>query len=258
LSRRVVGWQAPTVVDRLFADAELAELYDTCCPTGERGDFGFHLRRVMPARAVLDVGCGTGELLRLAREAGHTGRLCGLDPAAAMLAQAKRKRRDVEWVLGDLGTAGFDAEFDLVVMTGHVFQVFTEDDELRRTLAAVRSALADGGRFSFETRNPKAREWERWTPAGAVEFADPHGGVLRWWADVEAVEGDLVRFTNNYAGPRWERPQVSRSTLRFLDVDALTAFLSDAGMTVEELYGDWDGSPPGDTSPEIIVVATRD
>ena len=55
----------------------------------------------MAARAVLDVGCGTGSLLRRARELGHEGRLCGLDPAAAMLAQA-RTRPDVEWRLGDL------------------------------------------------------------------------------------------------------------------------------------------------------------
>jgi len=32
----------------------------------------------------------TGALLAAARGAGHSGRLCGLDPAAAMLAQPRR------------------------------------------------------------------------------------------------------------------------------------------------------------------------
>ena len=83
------------MVDRLFSEPRLAELYDAFC--AGRPDFDFYLPLVMSAKSVLDVGCGTGELLRLAREAGHTGRLCGLDPAEAMLqvAQQRLLRRSV-------------------------------------------------------------------------------------------------------------------------------------------------------------------
>ena len=109
----------------------------------------------------------------LAREAGHTGRICGLDPAEAMLGQA-RKRSDIEWVLGDLTSVDWCREFDLVVMTGHAFQVFVDDDQLRESLTAIRSALTGAGRFVFETRNPLASEWESWTPDNAVEVV--HNG----------------------------------------------------------------------------------
>ena len=78
------------MADFQFSDARLAALYDAFSPWDDRGDFGFYLPLVMSARAVLDVGCGTGALLHAARQAGHTGRLCGLDPAAGMLAQARR------------------------------------------------------------------------------------------------------------------------------------------------------------------------
>ena len=118
------------MVDYLFSEPRLAELYDAFC--AGREDFGFYLPLVMSAKSVLDVGCGTGELLRLAREAGHTGRLCGLDPAEAMLEQA-RKRRDIDWVHGDLASVDWRREFDLIVMTGHAFQVFVEE----RTTACV-------------------------------------------------------------------------------------------------------------------------
>ena len=148
------------MVDRLFSEPSLAELYDAFC--AGRRDFGYYLPLVMSAASVLDVGCGTGELLRLAREAGHAGRLCGLDPAEAMLQQA-RKRPDIEWVLGDLTSVDWRCEFDLVVTTGHAFQVLLEDDQLRESLAAIRTALAGDGRFVFETRNPLARGWEKWT-----------------------------------------------------------------------------------------------
>ena len=211
------------VVDRLFPEPILAELYDAFC--AGRPDFGFYLPLVMSADSVLDVGCGTGELLRLAREAGHTGRLCGLDPAEAMLEQA-RKRPDVEWVHGDLSSVEWCREFDLVVMTGHAFQVLVENYQLRESLASIRSALTLDGRFVSETRNPLARGWERWIPDNEVEVA--HGGsVVRMAHQVELpVTGDVVSFTATFTSPDWDRPQVSRSTLRFLDVVSLSSFLS--------------------------------
>lgn len=246
------------MVDRQFADAGLAALYDLFCPWKRRGDFDFYLPLVMSAESVLDVGCGTGALLHGARAAGHTGRLCGLDPAGGMLAQA-RKRSDIEWVLGDLASVAWEREFDLVVMTGHAFQVFVSDDELRASLAVIRSALTEDGRFAFETRNPLVRAWEGWTPDNAAEVIDAAGVVVRVTHQVETpVAGDIVSFTSTYASSTWDRPQVSRSTLRFLAADSLSAFLSDAGLAIEVQFGGWDRQPLTDTSPEIITIAKRD
>ena len=162
-------------------------------------------RLVLSAKSVLDVGCGTGELLRLARQAGHTGRLCGLDPAEAMLEQA-RKRWDVEWVHGDLSAVDWDREFDLIVMTGHAFQVLVEDAQLRTSLAAIRTPLTDDGRFVFETRNPSARGWEAWTPDNAVEIS--HGSsVVRMAHQVETpVERDCCFVQRYLHQSKLERP----------------------------------------------------
>lgn len=245
------------MVDRQFSDARLAALYDVLCPFEPRGDFRFYLPLVMSAQTVLDVGCGTGALLHRARQDGHTGRLCGLDPGVGMLEQA-RKRSDIEWVLGDLASVAWDRQFDLVVMTGHAFQELVEDDELRASLAAIRSALTENGRFAFETRNPLVREWERWTPNNAVEVTDAAGAVVRVGSQVETpVEGDLVRFTTTFTSLSWDGPQVSGCTLRFLDVDGLAAFLSGAGLAIAEQFGDWTKQPLTDTSPEIITIARR-
>ena len=243
------------MVDRFFSEPTLAALYDAF--SRETDDFEFYLPELMSAGSVLDVGCGTGQLLYLAREAGHAGRLCGLDPAAAMLGQARSKRQDIEWVLGDLASVDWREEFDLVVMTGHAFQVFVEDSQLRESLDAVRSALTGNGRFVFETRNPLAQGWQRWIPDNAVEVMH-NGSAVRMAHQVETpVRGDLVSFTTTFTSPAWDRPQISRSTLRFLGRDSLTSFLSDAGLVVEEQFGDWDRQALTDTSPEIITVASR-
>lgn len=140
-----------------YTDPRLAIFYDQLNPWGQDRDF--YLQLVMAAESTLDIGCGTGSVLRKAREAGHSGRLVGLDPAAAMLNQASAST-DVEWILGDLGSVSFVAEFELVLMSGHVFQVFLTDDEIAAALLAVKTALVAGGRFAFETLNPRLRQWE--------------------------------------------------------------------------------------------------
>ena len=205
---------------------------------------------------MLDVGCGAGGLLRLAREAGQSGRLCGIDPADAMLRQARR-RADIEWVLGDAASGGWEEEFDLVVMTGHAIQVIMEDAEIRATLAAVRSALTEQGRFVFETRNPLIRAWESWTPDNAVEVVDTAGAMVRKWHEIETVDGDVVTYTSTFTSPGWDRPQILQGRQRFLDVDSLSSFLSGAGLAIEKQFGNWERQPLTDSSPEIITIARR-
>lgn len=243
------------MVDRLFAEPELAALYDLFCAWNRRDDLEFYLPLVLAADRVLDVGCGTGMLLRRARQEGHRGRLCGLDPGAAMLSVA-RVEPGIEWIEGDLSTVGFDREFDLVVMTGHAFQVLTGDAQLRTALAAIAAALGGNGRFAFETRNPLARAWEEWVPANAEQVVSPAGQTFRQWCQVTLpVTGELVSFTSTYTSPVWAEPRVSHSTLRFLGASALAAALSAAGLTVVEQYGDWDRQPVTEASPEIITIA---
>jgi SAM-dependent methyltransferase len=245
------------VVDHSFADLSLASLYDDLNPWGPGDDF--YLGLVRESRSVLDIGCGTGRLLRRARAEGHRGRLMGLDPAAAMLVQARRDRPDVEWVLGDTRVRRWDGEFDLVVMTGHAFQELVGDEEIRGCLRAVRAALGQRGRFVFETRNPQARAWERWTPERVYEVTAADGTPVRVWHEVRdgGPRAGRVRYTENFDADGWAAPRVSHGVLRFLDPPTLADFLTEAGLAVVEQYGDWGRGPLAPASPEIITVARR-
>ncbi len=244
------------MIEYQFTEDRLAALYDRFYPPTQRDDFAFYLPLILSARAVLDVGCGTGALLRLAREAGHTGRLCGLDPAAGMLNQA-RQRSDIEWVHGDLSSVGWDRAFDLVVMTGHAFQEFVTDDEIRVALATIRAALTDDGRFVFETRNPLDRAWERWAAQYSGEVADENGALVRCTYQVEPIAGSVVRSVNTFTSPAWDRPEVSRGALRFIDAATLATFLAEAGLAIETQFGDWAGGLLTTKSPEIITIARK-
>ena len=235
-----------------YSDEEAAALYDLLNPWGPSDDF--YLGLVMDASSVLDVGCGTGALLHRAHDAGHTGRLCGVDPDDASLNVARR-RADIEWILGTAASMTFADEFELALMTGHAFQVLVADEDVRDSLAAIGRALVDGGRFAFETRNPLARAWEAWNPKNAMDVVDSSGRQLRIWHEVEAVAGDVVTFTET-TGDRDGTPvRVDRATLRFLGVDALGDFLANAGFLIEAQYGDWLREPLVPASPEIVTVA---
>jgi len=235
----------------MYSDEDAAALYDVLNPWGPGDDF--YLELVMDATSVLDVGCGTGALLHRARETGHPGRLCGVDPDPASLRVARR-RTDIEWVAGTAASMAWDNEFDLAIMIGHAFQVLVAEEEVRASLAAIRRALVDGGRFAFETRNPLARAWERW-PEKVMDVVDRSGRRVRISYEVESVVGDVVTFTETTSDPDGGPLRVDRASLRFLDVDTLGSFLADAGFQIEAQYGGWFQEPLDSASPEIITVA---
>jgi SAM-dependent methyltransferase len=236
----------------MYSDADAAALYDLLNPWGPSDDF--YLAHVMGAPSVVDVGCGTGMLLRRARESGHTGRLCGLDPDAAALDRA-RTRTDVEWVQGKAADMAWDREFALAVMASNVVQVLLGDEELHASLAAIRASLVHGGRLVFGTRNPGVRAWERWNPSNPVDVVDHAGRELRIVYQVESVVDDVVTFTETTATRSGEPLRVDRASLRFLDVGGLDGFLGAAGFEVEACYGDWSRGPLTSTSDNIIIVA---
>lgn len=240
----------------MFSDADGAELYDLLNPWDpdlSAGDCFYH-ELVMDADSVLDVGCGTGAMLACARDHGHRGRLAGLDPDRAALERARR-RADIEWTEGTAADMTWQAGFDLAVMTGHAFQCLRTDHDLRSSLAAIRAALRDGGRFAFETRHPQARAWEDWNPPNGMDITGPAGRPLRVWHEVESVRGDLVTFTETTAQPDGTVLRTSRTTLRFLDLASLGSFLGAAGFQIEAQYGDWDRTPITPASREIITIA---
>jgi SAM-dependent methyltransferase len=234
-----------------YADVEDARLYDVQNEWGPSDDF--YLSLVRAAGDVLDVGCGTGTLLKRARRDGHRGRLVGLDPGVGMLAVA-REMPGIDWVQGVLKPGAYDAEFDLVTMTGHAFQELRTDAEIADVLRGMRDAVRPGGRIAFETRNPGARAWESWQGAS---FQVPYqGDTITVSYEVHDVDGDLVTFTEFTDGGRWDH-QADTATLRFLSRLDLDRFLAAAGLQVETYYGDWESGPLTDTSPEIIALARR-
>ena len=243
-----------STIDRDYTDPRLAALYEPLNPWGPCDDY--YLELIRSAASVLDLGCGAGQLLRRAAAEGDSRALVGVDVAPAMLAEAARADAGVVWLHGDARTIDVGRRFELATMTGHAFQVFLTDDDVRAVLSNVWRHLEPGGRFAFETRNPSARAWEGWaTLTSRVE--SPSGEDVEVTLEsVRLLEPDIVELSAMYRFASGASVE-SAGTLRFIDPQHLRALLEGAGYRVDGWFGDWDRTPVSSASPEVIVVATR-
>ena len=99
---------------------------------------------------LLDVGCGRGELLWAAREAGWQYK--GIDPSAVYLDSARRSF-GIEAQVGTIEEAHFpDNYFDAITMGGIIEHLY----EPYRTLQEVWRVLKPGGYFYFDAPNEDA------------------------------------------------------------------------------------------------------
>lgn len=241
-------------------DPRLVGVYDVECAGRWDHDFYLALVRRLGARRVTDLGCGTGVLAVDLAARGHA--VTGLDPAGPMLALARTRPGGdrVRWVQGYAETLA-DGSADLVVMEGHVAQYFLTEADWAQVLRHTHRALSPGGHLAFESRDPRARAWEGWTArATRASYPHPDGGTFEAWVEVEQVRqattDPLVTHRGHTLLPDGTHLSAPE-TLRFRRQATLAASLEQAGFTVVQTLGDWDGAPVTVSSTELIVTAHR-
>src|SRR5437899_6382039 len=100
--------------------------------------------------SVLDVGCGEGQIARVAGYVGAT-RVLGIDPTWAQLSVARARRGPPAYCRGIADALPFPADsFDAVVAC----LVFEHIEAVDEALAEVGRVLRPGGRFLFFLNHP--------------------------------------------------------------------------------------------------------
>ena len=134
-----------------------ARFYDRCvflCTLGRAGamrEEAADLAAIRPGESVLEVGCGTGELTRRARErAGSAAVVCGIDPSAEMIGVARAKSAraglGIDYRIAAIEALPFaDASFDVVLSSMMMHHL--PEDLKPLGLAEVRRVLKPGGRL---------------------------------------------------------------------------------------------------------------
>lgn len=238
--------------DLHYEHPRLAAIYDVGNGWSEDRDFYLSLGGEGKKR-ILDLGCGTGALCNAYAARGHA--VTGVDPASAMLDMAKRTAHGdrISWVHSTAQAFRSDDRFDLIIMTGHAFQVLLDESDVAETFGTVRDHLADDGRFVFESRNPSVDWWKRWDGGRADHSFE--GTVFHETRRMLSREGDGLRFETHYHFP--EETLTSTSELRFLGAEAITAHLAAGGLVVETLLGDWQGAAFDEAASDEMIFVGR-
>jgi len=229
---------------------EYLELYPHRDLASARREVAFALARLgadpMP---ILDLACGAGRhSLRLAEK----GILpVGLDYSAPLLELAHARAETLPLVRGDMRALPFDdGAFRSVVNFFTSFGYFLREADNMAVVQEIERVLAPGGRFLCDTFG-RDHVVSRLVPEESRSTAEREYRIRRWW------NGETRRVEKEIEVRRGGSTMTFRESVRAYTAEELCRMFRQAGLTVEEAWGDFQGGPPGSDAPRLIVLARK-
>jgi SAM-dependent methyltransferase len=218
---------------------------------------------------VLELGVGTGRVLLPLVDAGHE--VTGVDLSAALLAVARNKLEALGYqaraslVEADLLQVTLPpATFALAICTSNTLMHLADGDAQLALLHRVYSWLAPGGLLMIDLFSPDLPRLLEVN--GLMELADrwqdlqSGATVLKWSVRQIDIAAQLQETTFLYE-EQLPDGSLRRTTcpfmLRWIWPSEGALMLRAAGFTVEEMWGDFDGSPYDGQSEHLIFLARK-
>ena len=224
-------------------DERLSERYDEWS-AGMTEDVPFYVRLAQEADGpVVELAVGNGRVaIPVARAIGR--RVIGIDSSPSMLDQARTAADqagvDLDLRLGDMRDLSLDEPAALVYCPFRALLHLRTWSDRRRTFERVAGALRFGGRFAW---NAFAFDHAIAADLDGDHRLEPVPHTLRYSVGDNRV--DIVLDDGGTSSLWWA---TKNEWLGLLDV---------AGLELESLDGDFDGTPVGDDSREYVFVARR-
>ena len=220
---------------------------------------------------ILELGCGTGRLLLPLARAGHA--VTGIDNTPAMLARA-RTRLDqepsdvqqrvalIEADMKRLSLPHADRYFSLILLPYNTLLHF-QTDEIRQLLRTTSRYLHHEGRLFIDVINPFLVDGASYDPEPTLEniyFDQETGETIRqmsqsWLASTEQRLHTSWIFEIESGN---ERDQI-RTTIDFdywyQYPHQLELLLQQSGYRLEQMMGDYDGTPFDEKSARLLMTA---
>jgi SAM-dependent methyltransferase len=176
----------------------------------------------------LELAVGTGRIAVPLAERGV--RVAGIDLSPDMVAQLRRKSRDIPVEIGDYATSTVAGTFSLAYIVFNSINNQTTQEGQVATFANAAAHLEPGGCFVVEVGVPNTQ------PLEVFDLSDTHVGV----DELDLATQRLVSHHFSLVDGQWRRISIPFRSVSPAELDLMARL---AGLTLRERWADWDRSP---------------
>ncbi|MDQ8738567.1 methyltransferase domain-containing protein [Paenibacillus sp. LHD-38] len=203
---------------------------------------------------VVDIGCGMGRHALALASFGYS--VTGIDLSPSLLEEARRHDIEgaVKWEQGDMRELPLEAgTFDATVNFFTSFGYFSYEDDNVKVLRNIRKVLRPNGSFLIDFLNPVYVEH---TLVPRSERRDEDTGLVI--QELRSIEDGWVQKEITVFHPQSkEAPREYLERVKLYKLDWFKTQLAGCGLVLEQLYGNYDGSPYESSKSPRMIMAGR-
>ncbi|GEM03732.1 methyltransferase [Halolactibacillus miurensis] len=222
----------------------LAALYDELMQDAPYDEWVSFTEKMLetPVTAILDVGCGTGQITRRLSQKGY--QMTGVDLSEEMLIEAANdpsvETSHIQWIKQDMRElAGFNDQA-LIVSYCDVLNYITEKEDVLKAFRAIHQSLARDGQFMFDVHS--LAHVQSMSDHIYSEVQDDYSYI--WFCDRGQAEGEMFHDMTFFIkeGHCYQRYDESHHQ-RTYSMATYTDLLKQAGFNDVRVYKDFETDP---------------
>jgi SAM-dependent methyltransferase len=215
----------------------------------DTSDFHFYLSLAKESKGtVLDIGCGTGRVLKALFEAGYE--VVGMDFSESMLNVAEKKLTEAGFkpklFQADMRNFHIEERVSLAIIPNCSMIYIYNDEDRQKVFQSVHQSLETGGLFAFDfdTELISVEETQPWLSTQSIDTSK--GEVVISTVQIKGINEQLrvINMVNyRYQSEKVCSVTVNSSFEATCSSSKMTELLEKEGFRVRGIYGDYQFSP---------------